>query len=81
MRRLPTGYWAYALAGVAFALSFPTEHLVVKSLPRLIIVLFPLFMWLGVVTERRSYRTIALVASAAGLALFSARFASGYGIA
>jgi Mannosyltransferase (PIG-V) len=81
MRRLPTGYWAYALAGVAFALSFPTEHLVVKSLPRLIIVLFPLFMWLAVVTERRSYRIIALVASAAGLALFSARFASGYGIA
>jgi mannosyltransferase PIG-V len=81
MRRLPTAYWAYALAGVVFALSFPTEQLVVKSLPRLIIVLFPLFMWLGVVTERPSYRTIALVASATGLALFSALFASGYWIA
>jgi hypothetical protein len=81
MRRLPTAYWAYALAGVVFAIAFPTEQLVVKSLPRLIIVLFPLFMWLGVVTERPSYRTGALVASATGLALFSAMFASGYWIA
>jgi hypothetical protein len=54
---------------------------VVKSLPRLIIGLFPLFMWLGLATERPRYRTIVLVASAAGLAFFSARFASGYGIA
>jgi hypothetical protein len=81
MRRLPSAYWAYALAGVVFATSFPTEQLVDKSLPRLIIPIFPLFMWLGLVTERRSYRAVVLAGSAAGLVLFSARFAAGYGIA
>jgi hypothetical protein len=80
-RRLPAAYGAYALAGLLFAISFPANDLMLKSLPRLVVVLFPIFMWLGIVTERRSFHTVALVASAVGLAWFSAMFASWYWIA
>jgi Mannosyltransferase (PIG-V) len=81
LRRLPLAYGAYALAGLVFAISFPGNGLVLTSLPRLVIVLFPIFMWLGIVTECRSYHGIALGASAVGLGLLSTMFASGYWIA
>ena len=81
-RRLPAAYWAYALAGLVVAISYPTDPLLMlKSLPRLIIVLFPIFMWFGLATERISYRAVTLAVSVAGLGLFSAMFASGYWIA
>jgi hypothetical protein len=80
-RRLPAAYGAYALAGLAFSISFPDSQLMLPSLPRYIIVLFPIFMWLGLVTERWSQRTVVLAAFAAGLALYTALFASGYWIA
>ena len=81
IRRLPAAYWAYALAALIVTISYPANQLQLKSLPRLIIVLFPIFMWAGAATEHVRYRTIALVGSAAGLVLFSAMFASGYWIA
>jgi hypothetical protein len=80
-RRLPVAYGAYALAGLVFAISFPPNDLRPVSLPRYIVVLFPIFIWFGMVTARRSYRVVALATSAAGLAVFSALFAAGYWIA
>jgi Mannosyltransferase (PIG-V) len=80
-RKLPWAYSGYALAGLVFAISFPGNELVLTSLPRLVVVLFPIFMWLGIATERRGFYRAALAASAAGLGLLSAMFASGYWIA
>jgi hypothetical protein len=81
LRRLPLAYGAYALVAVLFAISYPGNDLQLKSLPRLVVAIFPIFMWLGAVTDRRRYRTVALVGSVAGLVVFSAMFASGYWIA
>ncbi len=80
-RKLPLAYSAYALAGLVFAISFPGNGLVLTSLPRLVVVLFPIFMWLGIVTERPGVYRAVLGVSAAGLGLLSAMFASGYWIA
>ena len=52
-----------------------------KSLPRLVLVLFPIFMWAGLALTRWGHRTVVLAVSAAGLAWFSAAFATGYWIA
>jgi hypothetical protein len=46
-RRLPPAYGAYALASLVVAISFPTETEPFYSLPRFVLVMFPLFMWLA----------------------------------
>ena len=46
-RRLPPAYAAYSLAALALPLSYPVEAQPLMSLPRFLVVLFPLFMWLG----------------------------------
>jgi hypothetical protein len=81
LRRLPLAYGAYALAALLFAISFPADELQLTSLPRFVIVFFPIFMWLGLVLTRWRHRTVAFAVSAAGLAFLSAMFASGYWIA
>jgi hypothetical protein len=79
LRRLPLAYSAYALVGLIVAISFPLDAEPLKSLPRLVIVIFPAFMWAGLALTRR--RNLVLAGSAAGLACFSAAFASGYWVA
>ena len=54
-RRLPLAYGAYALAALALPLSYPVDPQPLMSLPRFIAVLFPLFIWLAVVTEERGW--------------------------
>jgi hypothetical protein len=81
LRRLPLAYGAYALAGLIFAISSPLDEEPLKSLPRFVIVLFPIFMWAGLAVTRWGHRNVVLATSAAGLACFSAAFASGYWIA
>jgi Mannosyltransferase (PIG-V) len=80
-RRLPVAYSAYALAGLISAVSVPPEGEALKSLPRLVIVLFPVFMVAGLGMTRWGRRDVVLAISAAGLAGFSAAFACGYWIA
>jgi len=46
-RRLPPAYAAYSLAALALPLSYPVAAQPLMSLPRFLVVLFPLFMWLG----------------------------------
>jgi hypothetical protein len=75
-RRLPLAYGAYALAALALPLSFPVDPQPLMSLPRFVAVLFPLFIWLAVVTEERGRTVPVAMASAVGLALFTERFAS-----
>jgi hypothetical protein len=81
LRRLPLAYGAYALAGLIFIVSTPANDLQLKSLPRLIIVLFPIFMWAGWELARWRHRTALLAVSAAALAGCSAAYAAGYWIA
>jgi hypothetical protein len=75
-RRLPLPYGAYALAALALPLSWPVDPQPLMSLPRFVAVLFPLFVWLALVCEERRRTVPVAVISAAGLAFFTARFAS-----
>jgi len=81
LRRLPIAYGAYALVGLIVAISFPLDAEPLKSLPRYVVVLFPIFMWAGWAMTGWGRRNVILAVSAAGLACFSAAFACGYWIA
>jgi mannosyltransferase PIG-V len=81
LRRLPIAYGLYALAGLVVAISYPLPNDPLRSLPRFVIVFFPIFMWAGSAMTRSGPRKLALALSAAGLACFSAAFASGFWIA
>jgi len=70
-RCLGPGLGLYALLGLAVPLSSPWPDHPLMSLPRFVVVLFPLFLWAG--THRRAFRPLALVLGA-GLAVLSARF-------
>jgi hypothetical protein len=68
--------------GLLFSISTPANDAErLKSLARFVIVLFPIFMWLALATERRGRRSAVVAGSAALLAAFSAVFASGFWIA
>ncbi|MEA2459191.1 MAG: hypothetical protein QOC95_2163, partial [Thermoleophilaceae bacterium] len=67
LRRLPLAYGAYTLAALALPLSFPVGPQPLMSLPRFLGVLFPLFMWLAVVSEGERRRRFAMAVLALGL--------------
>jgi len=71
LRRLPAGYGLYALAALAVPLSSPWPDHPLMSLVRFLAVLFPLQMWQA--TRRRGF-VAAVVVSAVGLVVLSARF-------
>jgi hypothetical protein len=81
LRRLPFAYGAYALAALVLSISFPDPQGILISLPRLVLVIFPIFMWMALVTERRRWLAVTLGVSAAGLGLYTALFAAGYWVA
>jgi hypothetical protein len=76
LRRLPPQYGAYVVAALALPLSFPVTPQPLMSLPRFLAVLFPVFMWLGLVCEERRALRPVLAASAALLAVATVLFAS-----
>jgi hypothetical protein len=77
LRTLPLAYGAYVLAALAMPLSYPVPAQPLMSLPRFLLVLFPLNMWLaGRLAAHGRRRGIALGLSAALLALFAAEFAT-----
>jgi hypothetical protein len=82
-RRLPLAYAAYATAALLLPLSYPVVPQPLMSLPRFEAVLFPLFLWLGVVLARApAWRGRAVLAVfAAGLAAFSALFSTWHWVA
>jgi hypothetical protein len=71
LRRLPLAYGAWALVALAVPLSYPVDSQPLLSLPRFVLVLFPLHMWLATVAGPR-----ALAASGALLGALSALFAT-----
>jgi hypothetical protein len=80
-RRLPKAYGAWVAAALVLPLTFPVKPQPLMSLPRFLAVLFPIFMWLAVVTEERRITPQAAAASAVGLGLFTAEFATWHWIA
>ena len=47
LRKLPFAYGAYLLMALALPLSYPVATQPLMSLPRFLLVLFPLFIWFG----------------------------------
>jgi hypothetical protein len=80
-RRLPPAYGAWVTTALLLPLSFPVGPQPLMSLPRFLSVLFPIFMWLGLVCEERRLTARVAVVSALGLGLFTAQFASWHWIA
>jgi hypothetical protein len=82
LRLLPFAYGAYLLGALALPLSYPVASQPLMSLPRFLLVLFPLNIWLAVrlVSRPRLTRAV-LVISALGLAFFSAEFSTWHWVA
>lgn len=82
LRLLPFAYGAYLLGALALPLSYPVTSQPLMSLPRFLLVLFPLNIWLAVrlVSRPRLTRAV-LVISALGLAFFSAEFSTWHWVA
>ncbi len=76
LRRLPRPYGVWVATSLVLPLSFPVTPQPLMSLPRFVSVLFPVFMWLALVCEERRATDIVVAASAIGLGLFTAQYAS-----
>jgi 4-amino-4-deoxy-L-arabinose transferase-like glycosyltransferase len=76
IRELGPAYGAYTLAGLIWITSAPNRHEALLSFPRYATVLFPLFIWLAVVCERRKATVPVIAAFAVFLGLFTAQFAT-----
>lgn len=76
-RRLPLAYGAYVLAALAVPLSTPVASQPLMSLPRFLVVLFPLSIWAAAwLAPRRRLTRAVLFASALLMALFVAQFST-----
>ena len=81
LRRLPFAYGAYVVCALMLPLSFPVGPQPLMSLPRFLVVLFPIFMWLALVCEERGWTAYMAAASAVVLGLFVTQFAGWYWVA
>ncbi len=76
VRRLPPGYWAYALATLLVCTWSPVAGQPLKSFDRYTLTIFPLWMAVGAwLSERRLVRPVVLV-SAGLLAFWTFQFAT-----
>jgi len=82
LRRLPAAYGVYAIAALALPLSYPVRAQPLMSLPRFLVVLFPLAIggasWLS---EHPRARRWVLGLSAALMVVFLAQFATWHWVA
>ncbi len=69
LRLLPLAYGAYTLAALALPLSYPVAPQPLMSLPRFMLVLFPLNMWLAVRLRERPKALARAVLVISGLAM------------
>ena len=82
LRRLPAAYLAYVVVALALPLSYPVEPQPLMSLPRFLLVLFPLFIAVAAWAEEGRRRgPVLLTASAVGLAVYSGIFATWHWVA
>jgi Mannosyltransferase (PIG-V) len=82
LRMLPLAYGVYVLVALALPLSYPMTSQPLMSLPRFLVVLFPLSIWLAAwLAVHPRARTPGLVLSALLMALFLAQFATWHWVA
>jgi hypothetical protein len=82
LRRLPLAYGAYVVAALALPLSYPVTSQPLMSLPRFLVVLFPLGIWFAAwLSEHPRAQWPALVCSGLLLAFFTAEFATWHWVA
>jgi Mannosyltransferase (PIG-V) len=82
LRLLPLAYGAYVLGALALPLSYPVTPQPLMSLPRFLVVLFPLNIWLAVwLANRPRSRTLLLGLSAVLMMFFVGQFASWHWVA
>jgi hypothetical protein len=76
LRRLPLAYSAYAIATVGYPLLFPSRFQPLMSMPRFVLVAFPIFVSIALFTATRPRAHAAIVAaSLVGLVLVTMVFA------
>jgi Mannosyltransferase (PIG-V) len=75
-RNVRLAYPAYAAAVLLPPLCAPFGGEALRSLPRFALVIFPLFMWLALVCERRGWTRAVVAGEGALLAVLAALFAS-----
>jgi hypothetical protein len=81
LRRLPFAYGLYVVTALMLPLSYPVAAQPLMSLPRFVAVLFPIFIWLAIWCEERRATERVAAASAIGLGLFTAQFATWHWVA
>ncbi len=82
VRRLPLAYGAYVIAALALPLSDPVRAQPLMSLPRFLLVLFPLGIWLAAwLSEHPRLQRPALVISVLLMGFFGAQFATWHWVA
>ncbi|HEY5288167.1 MAG TPA: hypothetical protein VIJ50_13790 [Solirubrobacteraceae bacterium] len=83
LRLLPLAYGVYVLAALALPLSYPVAPQPLMSLPRFLLVLFPLNMWLAVTLSSRPrvLTRAVLVLSGLALAFFVGEFSTWHWVA
>jgi hypothetical protein len=82
LRTLPFAYGAYVIAALALPLSYPVTTQPLMSLPRFLVVLFPLTIWFAAwLSAHPRARTPALVCSGLLLAFSTAQFATWHWVA
>ncbi|HEY5472935.1 MAG TPA: hypothetical protein VIK32_07060 [Candidatus Limnocylindrales bacterium] len=76
-RRLPTAYTVFAVASLLIPLSYPTLSTPLLSLPRFVLIDFPLFIALAsTLVHHRLTRWVVLAVMVLGLVLLTATFAN-----
>jgi hypothetical protein len=83
LRLLPLAYGVYVLAALALPLSYPVVSQPLMSLPRFLLVLFPLNMWLAVTlaSRPRVLTRAVLVLSGVAMAFFVGEFSTWHWVA
>ena len=82
LRTLPVAYGAYVIAALALPLSYPVTPQPLMSLPRFLVVLFPLSMWLAAwLAARPRAQRPTLAVSGLLMAFFVAQFATWHWVA
>ncbi len=81
VRRLPLAYSAYTVVSLAILTSAPKATEPLASLPRYILVLFPLQMWLALWLDKRGRLGVWIACSGVALGAASMQFATGRWVA
>jgi Mannosyltransferase (PIG-V) len=82
LRTLPLAYGVYVIAALALPLSYPVSAQPLMSLPRFLVVLFPLSIYAALwLTEHPRAQWPALAISAALMVVFVAQFATWHWVA